>query len=119
MTLFIQQTSTPATFRLPLRSDWILTEERIGCEQNTTVHDSLTDQQPIERVAMKRRKFVQVNHRPFILRQDRDPMQLRCADTNRSSGAGTGSFPSECVTEITHTDTTLSRTSDVNILTPG
>jgi hypothetical protein len=57
-----------APLRLPLRSDGVLSNERIRCEQHTIVLDGLADQHPIERIAMQGRKFVQVKHRPFFER---------------------------------------------------
>jgi hypothetical protein len=62
--------------RLPLRSDGILNNERIRCEQHTIVLNGLADQHPIERIAMQRGKFVQVKHGPFFERQNRYPMHL-------------------------------------------
>ena len=64
----IHPAATPTVRQLPLSSDGVLTDERIGCEQDTIVFDRLADQHPIEGIAVQCGKLVQVKHRPLFQR---------------------------------------------------
>jgi hypothetical protein len=72
----IESVPVPSYTRLPLGSHGILNDEWIGCEQHAVVLDGLTNQHPVERVAVQDGKLVQVKHCAFFKRQNSYPVLL-------------------------------------------
>ena len=61
---------------LPLGSDGILHNERIGSDEDAIMLYSLTNKHPVKRVSMERRQLVEVKNRTLVERQSHDSMPL-------------------------------------------
>ena len=93
---------------LPLRSNWILCDERVWGEQHTIVLDGLADEHAIKGIAMQRGKLMEVEYGLFMERECRNPMPFpllhyktldRTGQGQLSKGMFHGEFPHRYDTE--------------------